>query len=610
MLRFWSRLSLRVKVPLLVGGLVVAVVSTVSWAAYQNMGQAAVAVARQRLDTLAVQLATMFQTSAKQTIATARATAADEAFRAFLRTPNARTRARAVAALTAPAANQPQQVAERELWDREGRPVLNAIVHGPHVGAEPDPDLRRTAAGADSGAMGHFRVLRDSVVYSIAVPVVEPKGGRQLGYLVTWRKIATSAQGRDAFNKLIGSHARMYFGDPGANVWTDLASLSTKPPVDVREAHGPLSYERPGFGQVLASARSVPGTPWTVLLEFDRETVLAQARVFLRQLAWIGLGILVVGLLGALVLSRQITQPLRELTGAAEAMATGDYTRLVALSREDELGRLGDAFNTMEANVRESHLQLEEKVRERTTELRERNEELEAFAYSISHDLRAPLRAMHGFSQALLEDYGERLDETGRKYAERVVVGAKGMDQLIQDLLAYSRVSREDLRLGYVDLARVTRQAAVQLQDEIAARGARLLVDEPLPAVVGHEGTLAQVVANLLGNAVKFVPPGTAPELRVRAERRDGRVRLWFEDNGIGIAPEHHERIFRVFERLHGVEQYPGTGIGLAIVRKGMERMGGRAGVESKPGAGSRFWIELPAVENADAGGRRHDSAG
>jgi signal transduction histidine kinase len=184
------------------------------------------------------------------------------------------------------------------------------------------------------------------------------------------------------------------------------------------------------------------------------------------------------------------------------------------------------------------------------------------------------------------------------------------MDQLIQDLLAYSRVSREDLRLGYVDLTRVTRQAAVQLQEEIAARGASLLVDEPLPAVVGHEGTLAQVVANLLGNAVKFVPPGTAPELRVRAERRDGRVRLWFEDNGIGIAPEHHERIFRVFERLHGVEQYPGTGIGLAIVRKGMERMGGRAGVESKPGAGSRFWIELPAVESADAGGRRHDSAG
>jgi signal transduction histidine kinase len=110
---------------------------------------------------------------------------------------------------------------------------------------------------------------------------------------------------------------------------------------------------------------------------------------------------------------------------------------------------------------------------------------------------------------------------------------------------------------------------------------------------MAHRGTLVRVVANLLSNAVKFVEPGKAPMVRVSTEPRGGRVRLWVEDNGIGLKPEHRERIFRVFERLHGVEKYPGTGIGLAIVRKGMERMGGAAGVESGPGNGSRFWVEL-----------------
>ena len=119
-------------------------------------------------------------------------------------------------------------------------------------------------------------------------------------------------------------------------------------------------------------------------------------------------------------------------------------------------------------------------------------------------------------------------------------------------------------------------------------------VADPLPTVIGHGPTFAQVLANLVANAVKFVPPERTPEVRILAEPRDGQVRLWVEDNGIGIAPEHHERIFRVFERLHRAIEYPGTGIGLAIVRKAMERMGGRSGVVSEPGRGSRFWIELP----------------
>lgn len=225
------------------------------------------------------------------------------------------------------------------------------------------------------------------------------------------------------------------------------------------------------------------------------------------------------------------------------------------------------------------------------------NQELDAFSYSISHDLRAPLRAMQGFSDALLEDYGERLDATGHDYANRIVAASRQMDALIQDLLAYSRLVRAEVSLDPVSLETVVDEACGALEIEVKERGGEITVERPLGRVLAHRAVLGQIVTNLLTNAVKFTKPDTPPRVRVRSESADGRVRLWVEDNGIGIASEHRERIFRAFERLHGVQQYPGTGIGLAIVQKGATRLGGQAGVESEPGAGSRFWVELAEAE-------------
>jgi PAS domain S-box-containing protein len=235
-----------------------------------------------------------------------------------------------------------------------------------------------------------------------------------------------------------------------------------------------------------------------------------------------------------------------------------------------------------------------EELERRTRELQDANAALEAFGYSVSHDLRTPLRNMQTLAQVLLEDHADRLDEGGRDFCRRIAQAARKMDTLINDLLAYSRLSRTDLSLGRVDLNGIVAEARATLADEIDGRGAEVTVAGPLPAVAGHRVTLVQVVTNLLGNALKFVAPDVKPKVHVRAEDRGRFVRLWVEDNGLGIAPEHRERIFSVFERLHGEESYPGTGIGLAIVRKGVERMGGRAGVESEPGRGSRFWLDLP----------------
>jgi PAS domain S-box-containing protein len=230
-------------------------------------------------------------------------------------------------------------------------------------------------------------------------------------------------------------------------------------------------------------------------------------------------------------------------------------------------------------------------------ELNAVNKELDAFSYSISHDLRAPLRAMQGFSEVLLEEYGDRLDADGQECARRIVAASRRMDLLIQDLLAYSRLSRAEIVLAPVSLETAVDEAVGPLEREVKERDGEILVERPLARVMAHRAVLGQIVTNLLANAVKFTEPGRPPRVRVRSESRDGRVRLWVEDNGIGVAPEHHERIFRAFERLHGAQQYPGTGIGLAIVQKGATRLGGRVGVESGPGPGSRFWVELDAAE-------------
>jgi PAS domain S-box-containing protein len=248
---------------------------------------------------------------------------------------------------------------------------------------------------------------------------------------------------------------------------------------------------------------------------------------------------------------------------------------------------------TVHRQLLESLRQQSAELEERTRELQEANTALESFSYSVSHDLRAPLRAMWGFASALSEDYADKLDDTGKQYAKAIEDAAKSMDDLIEDLLAYSRLARTDMQLAPVNLERAIADAQKQIEADLQPAGAQIQVEGALPEVEAHYSTLVQILANLLSNAVKFVAPGVVPKIKVRAEERVHSVRLWVDDNGIGVGPEHQAQIFSPFERLHGVDAYPGTGIGLAIVRKGVERMSGQCGVESELGHGSRFWIEL-----------------
>jgi PAS domain S-box-containing protein len=236
---------------------------------------------------------------------------------------------------------------------------------------------------------------------------------------------------------------------------------------------------------------------------------------------------------------------------------------------------------------------LEQVVTERTGQLRETISELEGFSYSVSHDMRAPLRAMQSYGQYLVDEYGSKLDEKGANYLQQIMRSAVRLDRLIQDVLSYTRIIHSSVPMEPVDLDRLVRDI-VETYPNGQPIKPQISIQGTLPKVIGNEALLTQCISNLLNNGAKFVSPGTTPRLKISAEvRKEAMIRVWFKDNGIGIAPENHERIFRLLERIHPATEYEGTGIGLTIVRKAMARMGAQVGFDSELGKGSNFWIQL-----------------
>ena len=236
---------------------------------------------------------------------------------------------------------------------------------------------------------------------------------------------------------------------------------------------------------------------------------------------------------------------------------------------------------------------LERTVVHRTAQLCETVAQLEAFSYSISHDMRSPLRAMHGYAKALLDDYGTKLDPEGVDALQRIQRASHRLDLLIRDVLAYSKVAKGELDLKPIALAPLLDDVIRENPDLEKARSC-IAISEPLHTVLAHEAYLTQCLTNLLENGLKFVAPGSVPKVQVSTEAVNGHICVSIADNGIGIHPDHHKRIFKIFGRVHPEKRYPGTGIGLAIVKKAVARMSGETGFKSEVGKGSRFWFTLP----------------
>jgi PAS domain S-box-containing protein len=246
---------------------------------------------------------------------------------------------------------------------------------------------------------------------------------------------------------------------------------------------------------------------------------------------------------------------------------------------------------------------LNQTVKDRTAALLAKNRELESFTYSVSHDLRAPLRSIEGFSRALLEDYHEKLDDEGRDFLGRIVSSAVRMDRLINDLLSYSRLGQRGVASEAVDMNKLVAYALEEMKGDVEAAAAQVEVSGALPTVRGDPALLLVLLNNLIGNALKYRRPGVPPEVRITCREEEKKFVFAVDDNGIGLDMKYQNIVFQIFQRLHTEDDYPGTGIGLASARKVAAAHGGRIWYESEPGKGATFFFEISRRGQDDGGG-------
>jgi signal transduction histidine kinase len=317
-------------------------------------------------------------------------------------------------------------------------------------------------------------------------------------------------------------------------------------------------------------------------------TMLAAAAVFVAA-----------GVVMGLALSTHLRRELGALRDGAIRVARGDLTHRIPVTSADEVGKLTATFNDMtaqlaatRARIEELNADLERRVIERTGQLEAANKGLEAFSYSVSHDLRAPLRAIDGFSQALLEEHADRLDAGGRHYLERVRAGSRHMAHLIEDLLNLSRVSRGELRRGPVDLSALARTVAGDLHRAQPERRVEFDIEPGLTAH-GDPGLLRVALENLLGNSWKFTRRHPSARIEVRAVVRDGEPVFFVRDDGAGFDMAYADKLFRPFQRLHSADEFEGTGIGLATVQRIVHRHGGRVWGEGTVEGGATFYFHV-----------------
>jgi signal transduction histidine kinase len=510
------------------------------------------------------------------------AIARNPALQAFLQAPGPESRAAAQKILNAGATDPSRR--GTELLDPSGLRLLGSRDPVLEDRESFDPSVARL--DSTGAAFAPMIVVHDS----ISMPAISRimSDGKVVAYVVRWRRLTGSSE---AVQSLLGSGARVFLRNRDGSVWTDFGKAVDAPLAVPQDSAG-IQYFNDDVVPAMGMDAVVPGTAWNVFVEFPTAEILAGPRSIVRRLILVGLLLLLAAAVVAWRLSGGVTGDVMRLAAAADAIRAGDYSRRTQLQRSDELGTLGSVFNAMAENIEHGHERLEERVRGRTAELEAVNRELEAFSYSVSHDLRSPLRSLDGFSQALAEDYAAVLDDTGRDYLQRIRAGAQRMDRLIDDLLVLARVARLDMSRSTVDVTAVTRAIFDDLRRGDPDRTVDIVVAPDMTAFADPV-LLRVVMDNLLANAWKFTGPSAAPRIEVGCRMIDGAKTFFVQDNGVGFDMAYADKLFAPFQRLHGMNEFAGTGVGLATVQRIIARHGGTIRAESAPGHGAIFYFTI-----------------
>jgi signal transduction histidine kinase len=625
-----TNLSIEQRLPLLIGILVFGVIVAFTWVSYRGVKESALEVGRERLLNLTQQLASLTQQSAPLLTARTLTTANDPLIHAFLQDESIANRTRAVAMLHQFEATQGANSLQVELWKPDHS---LALVEPEGSKAEPS-DLAsefKQCAAEPFKTIGTVRLVKDVVAYPV-MAAVKDGSGKPVGYLVRWRKASSTPEARKQLTDLLGSQAALYFGNSQGGVWTDLVKVVSEPPGGLQGTIRGTHYVRDG-NSVMALGRPISGTPWFVVVEFPDQAFRAQANSFLRRMLVMGFGLLLVGVVGSFALSRTITRPLHSLTEAASVISTGDYSRLVDIDQNDELGKLANAFNAMVVEVRDSQEQLDLKVRERTAQLEAANKELAAYsdltaeglrekslelaamtqqmwqasklatmgelAASVAHELNNPLATLALRAESLAGHFAA--DDPKRQSVEIIEQEVERMAMLVAGLLQFSRRSHRQVS---------TDDAAEEISNSINfisyyLRNRRVTVTTEFApdvrTVQADRQQLRQLFLNLLTNACDAMPEGGTITTRVTRGELHGAeaVLVEFIDTGVGIPPANLERIWDSFFTTK--PEGKGTGLGLAICRRIVEEHGGTILIESKVNEGTTVRILLPATANGNS---------
>ncbi len=389
---------------------------------------------------------------------------------------------------------------------------------------------------------------------------------------------------------------------------------STAPPSQFPKSPGPDGLEFSGLNlTIVQPAMQDEGRMGTIVIHEDLHGMYGRFGLYAVVVALVMAAAIGLAYLISDFFQRRISQPILNLASVARRISEkNDFSvRVENSSVAEEIDLLNKAFNDMLEQIHSRDISLEQaraaleqhakaletRVAERTRSLEETTRQLYDFCYSVAHDLKAPIRSQAGYARILIQDFSQQLGPEATEYAERIAAAADRQDRLVSDLLTHVSLGRSEMPMESVDLALLAEQVKMDLTGEIQRLQATVNLTDVKGAVVANRSSLNLVMINLFTNALKFIPRGRTPQVKAWTEVRDGCIRFWVQDNGIGISPQHIGKLFAVFQRLHTREEYAGTGIGLAIVKRAAERMNGRVGVESEEGKGSRFWVEFAAAK-------------
>ena len=586
----YKRLSIRQRLSLLICTLLLSTIAIYGFANYYSLKKATLAIGKQRLVAITNQISSMLGTSADFLVKTANNTAAQPAVVKCLNSGGKEFRNETIAALDK--LHRDSTWVSAELLDGNFTPLLYSSKTTYKINLNVKNVVDFTKADPGSSKVGKIYRLGDSMYYPIVSTVLQKK--QIIGYIVCWQLLHASQQAVTSLSKLVGTEASFYLLNTDESLRTDMINPVANLPVGIGRVGSIFEYSGPA-GTMIANTQNIPGTYWIIMVEFSENNVLNGINSFLNWIIIVGIVLTAIGIFSAGIVSGNITKPLNQLSVAATAIAEGNYSATVPvdIQRNDEIKHLADVFNIMRAQVEQMHNNLERTVLERTAQLENVNKELEAFSYSVSHDLRTPLRAIIGYSVMFKEDYESDLDDEAKRILRNIIINAKMMGQLIDDLLSFSRLGKKELSVSNVDMQQLTETVVADLLQHEAENKYKIKIGH-LPSIDADRGMIKQVLVNLVGNAIKYSSKKAEPLIEIGAAENESTITYYIKDNGAGFDMAYAGKLFGVFQRLHSQEEFEGTGVGLALVKRIIDKHKGEVYAKGEENAGAVFYFSLP----------------